>query len=271
MLEIWTVNKGAELVSVKFNGEEKLHDAENFWFRHSPVLFPIVGKLKNDKTIIDGKEYKMTQHGFARDMDFKNIEKNSYMLEANEETLKMYPYRFQIYIWYEIADNKLKVNYKVKNIDNREIFFAIGAHPAFKCDYTSGKYSIKFNKKEENIEILELENGLISNKKVNPIKIIENKIKLNSDSFKKDAIIMKNINSNKIFLECEDEKILSFEFGEFPYVALWSKENANFICIEPWFNVADSINSKGTYLEKENLIKLSMNEEFKCNYEIEFF
>lgn len=271
MLEIKTLKQGAELISVKFNGEEKLHDAKQFWFRHSPILFPIVGKLKHDKTVIDGKEFKMTQHGFARDMEFEKIEKNSYILEANEETLKMYPYKFQLYVSYEIIENKLKVNYKVKNIDNKEIFFAIGAHPAFKCDYTSGKYSIRFEKEENNLEFLELENGLISDKETKSFKLLDNKIQLNYNTFKNDAIIMKNFSSNKVFLEMENKKVLSFNFEKFPYLAIWSKENANFICIEPWFNIADSVDSKGNYLEKENLIKLDINEEFNCSYLVEFF
>ena len=79
MLEIKTVKKGAELVSVKANGIEKMHDGESFWNRHSPVLFPIVGKLKNNRTIIEGSEYEMGQHGFARDMEFEEIGENSYV------------------------------------------------------------------------------------------------------------------------------------------------------------------------------------------------
>ena len=97
MLKIKTVKKGAELVSVKVDNIEKMHDGESFWNRHSPVLFPIVGKLKDGKTIIEGKEYQMGQHGFARDMEFEEIGENSYVLKANEETKIKFPYDFELY------------------------------------------------------------------------------------------------------------------------------------------------------------------------------
>ena len=139
MLEIKTVKKGAELVSIKIDGVERMHDGENFWNRHSPVLFPIVGKLKDGKTIIEGKEYQMGQHGFARDMEFEELSNNSYVLKANEETLKKYPYNFELYISYEVTKNKVTTNYKVVNKDSKEMIFGLGGHPAFAGEYTSGK------------------------------------------------------------------------------------------------------------------------------------
>ena len=107
MLEIKTVKKGAELVSVIFNGFEKLHDGKNYWNRHSPVLFPIVGKLKDGKTQINGKIYEMGQHGFARDMEFEEIEENSYVLKSNEKTLEKFPFRFELYVSYEVKKDEL--------------------------------------------------------------------------------------------------------------------------------------------------------------------
>ncbi len=271
MIEIKTCSKGAELISLKFNGEEKLHDGLNFWNRHSPILFPIVGQIKNNKTIIEEKEYSMTQHGFVRDMEFEEIKENYYILKYNEETLKKYPYKFELHVWYEILENSLIVNYKVVNKDNKKIYFGLGAHPAFKCEYTTGKYSIEFDKKEDNIEILQLENGLISNKKVDVKNYIyDNKIKLNKDSFIKDAIIMKNLESKKVFLKFDEKEILNFEFENFPYLAIWSKVDSNFICIEPWFNMADKIDSTGKFKDKENIIKLEVNNEFICKYKINF-
>ena len=269
MIEIKTCSKGAELISLKFNGEEKLHDGLNFWNRHSPILFPIVGQIKNNKTIIEGEEYSMTQHGFARDMEFKELKENYYVLEYNEETLKKFPYKFELHVWYEIFGDSLVVNYKVVNKDNKQIMFGLGAHPAFKCDYTNGKYSIEFDEKEDNIEILQLEDGLISNKKIEVSEIIkDNRIKLNSESFINDAIIMKNIKSNKVFLKYEDKEILNFEFEDFPYLAIWSKVGASFVCIEPWFNTADKTDTIGELKNKENIILLEKNKEFSCKYKI---
>lgn len=272
MIEIKTQNKGAELVSVKFNGIEKMHDGESFWNRHSPVLFPIVGKLKNGKTSINGKTYEMGQHGFARDMDFEKIDENSYVLKSNEETRKKFPFDFELYISYKVQENKVFTHYEVINKSNDMMIFGLGGHPAYLCEYSSGKYRLEFEDIEDEVEIYQLEDGLL---KENPEKtnkfIRENRIFLESKTFEKDAIIMKKLKSSKIYLKTETKLILAFEFKDFPYLALWSKKDAPFICIEPWFNTADSVNSNGIFEEKENLIKLKPNQRFEAEYSVEFF
>lgn len=272
MIEIKTINKGAELVSVKFNGIEKMHDGESFWNRHSPVLFPIVGKLKNGKTIINGKEYEMGQHGFARDMEFEKIDENSYVLKSNDETLKKFPFKFELYISYEVTSKKVITKYKVINKDEKLMIFGLGGHPAFVCEYSSGKYRLEFEDIEDELEIYQLEDGLV---KIEPEKtkkfIRENRIFLDNHIFQNDAIIMKNLTSDKIYLKTETKTILGFEFKNFPYLAIWSKPDAPFICIEPWFNTADKVDSNGKFEEKEDLIELKPNQEFNCEYSVEFF
>ena len=114
MIKIKSVNKGAELTSINFNGEEKLHDGEKYWNRHSPILFPIVGKLKDGKTIINGKEYFMGQHGFARDMEFEVIGENSYVLKSNEETRAKYPFDFELYVSHKAEDDKVTTKYEIR-------------------------------------------------------------------------------------------------------------------------------------------------------------
>lgn len=272
MLEIKTVRKGAELVSVKMNEIEKMHDGQSFWNRHSPVLFPIVGKLKDNKTLINGKEYEMGQHGFARDMEFEEIGNNSYVLKSNEETNKKFPFKFEFYISYEIQGNKVITKYKVINKDDKMMFFGLGGHPAFKCEYASGQYRLEFEDIEDAIEIHQLENGLV---KENPEKTSrffrENRIFLDKHTFENDAIIIKNMKSKKIYLKTETKTILAFEFKDFPYLGIWSKPEAPFVCIEPWFNTADKVNSNGIFEEKEDLIELNPGQEFKAEYSVEFF
>lgn len=272
MLEIKTVNKGAELVSAQYNGIEKIHDGENFWNRHAPVLFPIVGQLKNGKTNINGKDYEMGQHGFARDMEFEKIGENSYVLKSNEETLKKFPFKFELYVSYEIKKNTLTTKYKVVNKDDKLMYFGLGGHPAFNCEYASGKYRLEFDDIEEDLEIYQLDGGLV---KENPEKlnkfVRENRIFLDKKTFENDAIIMKNIKSRKVYLKTETKTILSFEFKNFPYLAIWSKKDAPFICIEPWFNTADKVNSNGIFEEKEDLIELNPNQKFEAEYSVNFF
>lgn len=272
MLEIKTVRKGAELISVKADGIEKMHDGESFWNRHSPVLFPIVGKLKNGKTIIEENEYEMGQHGFARDMEFEQIGENSYVLKSNEETKTKYPYDFELYISYEVQKNKVTTKYKVVNKDSKVMHFGLGGHPAFACEYASGKYRLEFEDIEDKLEIYQLEGGLVKNSPEKLGKFFrENRIFLDEKTFENDALVIKNINSEKIYLKTETKTILAFEFKGFPYLGVWSKVGAPFVCIEPWFNTADKVDSDGVYENKENILKLEPNKEFCAEYSVEFF
>lgn len=283
MLEIDTKPQGAELTSIQFNGKEMLfqgtkvldQEGKPFWKRQAPILFPIVGQIKNSKTIIEGNSYEMSQHGFARDMEFEEISKtqnkHEYILKYNEETLKKYPYKFELKVIYEVIENTLNVTYQVKNIDDKEIYFGLGGHPAFNCDYNNGEYEIAFTEKEDKIEFLNLKDGLVDIEKAENI-LNNNKIQLKENTFENDAIIMKNIKSNKVILQNNktNKKILEFDFTGFPYLAIWSKKGAPFVCIEPWQNTADKIDSKGILKEKENIINLGQNKDFKCNFKIKF-
>lgn len=283
MLEIQTKKSGAELTSIKHNGKEMLFQGSQvldskgkaFWKRQAPILFPIVGQLKNSQAEIEGKIYEMSQHGFARDMEFKEIlkteSKHQYTLKYNEETLKKYPYKFELDVIYEVIEDTLTVTYQVKNIDDKTIYFGLGGHPAFNCNYSNGEYEIVFLEKEDNIEFLKLKDGLIDKEKAKNI-LQNNKIHLNENIFDNDAIIIKNIKSNKIVLQnyVTTQKILEFDFTGFPYLALWSKKGAPFVCIEPWQNTADRIDSTQIYKDKEDIIELPKDKEYKCKYLIKF-
>ena len=272
MLEIESKKEGAELTSVKLNGKEMLHQGE-FWNRHAPILFPIVGRLKNDETIINGKTYKMGQHGFARDMKFEELEKNErghkYVLESNSKTLEKFPFEFSLYVTYLIEDNTLITKYNVVNKDKKEMIFGIGAHPAFICDYSSGNYKIEFEKQEDNIKFMSLKDGLVLDEESKNI-LSNNSIYLNKDSFINDAIIMTNITSNKVYLKENEKIVLEFDFTGFPYLGLWAKVGAPFVCIEPWMNTADKVSTDGKLESKENILRLEPNEEFECKYKMLF-
>ncbi len=280
MLEIKSTKHGAELTSIKLNGIEKLHQGSEildetgkpYWGRHAPILFPIVGKLKDNKTQINGNICEMTQHGFARDMDFEELGNNKYLLKSNPETLKKYPFKFELYVEYLIKENELTTQYTVINKDENEMLFGLGGHPAFICDYSSGDYELEFGDKEKSIEFYKLQDGLIKTESVTSI-LEDNKIKLNKDIFNEDAIIMKNISSNKVILKNkkENKTELEFNFESFPYLAIWSKKGAPFVCIEPWQNHTDSVEANGIFSEKENILKLKKDEKFTCKYKVIFY
>lgn len=283
MLKIQTKKSGAELISIQYNGKEMLFQGVKvldsngniYWKRQAPILFPIVGQLKNSQTQIEGEIYEMSQHGFARDMDFEEISKTEnkhhYMLKYNEGTLKKYSYKFELHVIYEIIGDTLTVTYKVKNIDDKTIYFGLGGHPAFNCDYSNGEYEISFSENEDKIEFLKLKNGLIDTEKAQNI-LQDNKIYLKEDTFDNDAVIMKNLKSNKVILQNHEtnQKMLELDFTGFPYLALWSKKGAPFVCIEPWQNTADRIDSTQIYKDKENIIELPKDKKFECKYSIKF-
>lgn len=286
--QILTSKYGGELISFKLNGKEKIHQGEDcvdengkvYWKRHSPVLFPIVGKLKRNQTIINARTYEMFQHGFARDQEFEPITKldnfHSYVLKSNRNTLTRYPFEFELYTTYRLDENKLTTIYKVINTGKSNMPFCIGGHPAFKInqeDLLKGEYYLEFEEDEDKIHFLYLVDGLIGTEYAKNVMADKRRIMLGKDTFKNDALIMKGMTSSKISLKKKstDRKILTMDFSEFPYLAVWSKPGAPFVCIEPWHGLSDSVKCSGIFTEKTAMIMLKPNQEFDCKYTVEFF
>lgn len=286
--QMLTSKMGGELISFKVNGEERIHQGEStidengkvYWKRHSPVLFPIVGKLKKNQTLIGGRTYELPQHGFARNLEFEPITKldnfHSYVLKSNKYTLLKYPYEFELYNTYRTEENKLTTIYKVVNTGLINLPFGIGGYPAFKIDkeeLKKGSYYLEFEEDEEKIHFLYLVDGLIATQYAKNIMIDKKSIPIDSHSFDNDAIIMKGITSHKISLKNkrEGKTLLTMDFTDFPYLAIWSKPNAPFICIEPWYSTADNVNSTGVFTQKQDIISLKPKDTFECKYTVEFF
>lgn len=281
-LKISLSNHGGELHSIKGkkdNTEFLWSGDEAYWKYHAPILFPIVGKVFNGKYTVDGKTYELPQHGLARVRDFEMIEQTknsiSFELKYSEDTLKVYPFKFSLIIKYTLNDINLSIDYIVKNLDNKEMYFSIGAHPAFMCPIENDKfddYYFEFNKKE-NASIMQLVGPGYFSKEEKPYLKDENIINLSTDLFKNDALVFKNLKSNKISLKSKNhKKYLEFDFGEFPYLGLWTKDTgAPFVCIEPWFGHADFDRFNGEFKDKAAIQSLMPNKEFHCNYNISFF
>lgn len=206
-------------------------------------------------------------------MEFTELEKtktcHKYVLESNLETMKMFPFKFDLYVTYEVEENRVITIYEVINKDEKEMLFGIGGHPAYICDYSSGNYSIEFEDKEDSIKFFSLDNGLVIDKETKNL-LENNSIYLNKNSFVNDAIIIKNIKSNKVFLKEKNRKILEFDFTGFLYLGIWAKIGAPFVCIEPWMNTADKVSSDGNFSNKEEILKLKPDEKFKCSYSVKF-
>lgn len=266
------------LISKKDNVEFLWNGDEAYWKYHSPILFPIVGKVLNNKYRAENNEYELPQHGLARTREFNVIEKDDnhiiFELLWSEDTLNVYPYKFSLRLTYTLLENGVSVSYNVKNLDNKEIYFSIGGHPAFMCPLLDGEkfedYYFQFNKKETS-DIMELDSktGYFTGKTKNFFNN-EDKINLNLDLFKDDAIVFNNLNSNTITLKSyKNNKELTMDYTGFPYLAIWTKPTgAPFVCIEPWYGHSDYKNFNGELKDKEGIEKLSVNEEFNANYKL---
>ena len=262
-----TINTlGAELIQLEKENHNYIWTIdETYWNKTSPILFPIVGRLKNDTYTIEGKTYELPRHGFARNFEFEleNQTENTVVLlfTENQETLKHYPFQFELRLKYELIENSLKINYSILNKSQETMPFSIGAHPAFAINELFSDFTIAFNEVEDFVSHeLEKEQFNNSSKKI-PSE--NGKINLDYALFEKDALVFKHLKSDKLTLLKNNQPYISVEFKGFPYLGIWTKPNAPFLCIEPWCGLADNINHNGNIYEKEGIQLLDNNVEFE--------
>lgn len=281
-IKVGVASHGAELQTVfhKQHNIEYLWQGEaSIWPRKAPVLFPIVGKVKDNQYTYKQDSYSLPQHGFARDNAFTLISSTdsscTYRLTNTEETLKVFPFEFELDIIYAIEGATLKVAYRIHNPSTKnEIYFSIGAHPGFRCPLVEGEkfedYYLEFEKAEKLNRIL-LDGGLRGDQ-TEVVALTNNKLPLTVDLFgPKDAIVVSGLNSERISLK-SNKSIhgLHFDYQNYPWFGIWSKPGP-FVCLEPWMGVADDIHSTGEFIKKESIQFLKPNTEVLFTYSIELF
>ena len=286
--QMLTSKYGAELVSFKVDGIEKIHQGKNctdenqrvYWDRQYLTLFPTVGKCKKNQTIINGKNYEVQQDGFVKDMEFEPISKldnfHSYLLKSEKKLIDKYPFEFSLLVTYRTDENKLTTIYKVVNEGKVDMPFGIGSKPAFKIDLEDlkqGNYYLEFEEEEKKIHFLYLVDGLVGTEYAKNIMDTSKTIPINVSTFSNDAIIMKGLTSKKISLKKKgrNSPILSMYYEGFPYLAIWSKPKSPFLCICPCMTLSDNANGSGVFRQKTDILLLKPNEEFECKYTVEFF
>lgn len=261
-----TINTlGAELISLVKNNKNYIWNIdETYWNKTSPVLFPVVGRLKNDSYSFNGKTYQMTRHGFARNMEFSFDKKSDsqviFELNETEDTKAIYPFSFKLLMAYTLMENELVIEYFVRNQSDDVLPFSIGAHPAFAISDKFENYSLEFNA-ADTFETHHLENESFIGK-TTLVDTKNNAIALNYALFEKDALVFKQLNSNEVTLKNKEKAILKVNYDHFPYLGIWTKQNAPFLCIEPWCGLADGINHNGNLEEKEGINHLPAGEDF---------
>lgn len=281
-LTIQVSPQGAELSSIVANATQKeyLWQADPaFWKRHSPVLFPIVGSLWNNEYHHNGITYHLSQHGFARDKEFELIKETDtelrFKLQESEDTLKLYPFPFYLEIGYRLAGNQIEIIWVVKNTGNEELYFQIGAHPAFYYpDYDENSQKRGFFAFDRTAGLtykLIQEKGCIGDTEY-PLPLDEEGLlPLDTHTFDKDALVIEDSQIKRVDLLNPDGSSYLTVYFTAPVVGLWSPpaKNAPFVCIEPWYGRCDRVNYSGEYKDRDWMQYLQPGETFNASYLVE--
>lgn len=281
ILKIGVSELGAELCQIqsKASGKEYMWDANpDIWGSYAPVLFPVIGAVKNGYVLIKGKEYKVPRHGFIRNNpNVKLLEETgnslTYGLKFSEKTLAIYPYEFEFLITFSLEGNKITVSHKIMNHGKETMLFSLGGHPAFKCPVNDGEvyedYYLEFEKTENASTWLLTKDGLVGNE-TKPMIENSNILALDSGLFDDDALIFKHLHSKSVSLKSKKSgQVLRVDYSDFSYLGIWAKPNAHFVCIEPWLGIADTSDSDQNFETKEGILKLDAGKTFSATFSVE--
>lgn len=282
VLKVSVAAKGAELQSIESiaSGLEYLWSGdEKYWGKKSPVLFPIVGGLKNNTYRHNGKNYSLSRHGFARDQEFilknKSMDSVTLQLQSDKESLLVYPFHFLFSITYTLFQNKLECSYQIVNTGEENMYCSVGAHPAFKVPITDDTFFsdwyLQFNKEEHASRWPLSAEGMIEQSPENLFNKTQ-VLPLAKDLFSSDALVFKDLQSTNIaILSNKSQHGLSMQFDGFPYFGIWSTKGADFVCLEPWCGIADGVAAGGELKEKEGINTLLPGEIFTRKWQADFF
>ena len=269
-LQLTASDFGAEMQSIKSceTQHEYLWQGDsNFWSGRSPLLFPIVGRLVDDKLKTPEGVFTIPKHGFARKSVFQVIfqSKNRilFLLNNNDETDEHFPYKFDLEVSYSLLKNSIIVNCTVRNNDEKKIYFSIGAHPAFNCGMGD---VLEFEQNETAETFLMNSEGYLYQKEI--LLDNSNQLVIEPDTFKKDALMLEGLKSKSVTLKTNDSQI-KVSFSDAPYFGLWSKPSAPFVCIEPWQGINDWVMADYEFQHKPGVIGLNVAETFDFSYSIE--
>lgn len=271
--------KGAELKSLmrKDDAYEYLWNADpKYWGKTSPVLFPVVGALKDDTYWYAGKSYHLPRHGFARDLIFGATRVSGtsgvFTLSDSQETRRVYPFAFQLKLCYELIGFRLVCTYEVSNPDPQHpLLFSVGGHPAFatpsggRLDYKD--YYLEFPD-DDTLYCYRIEGNLVSDS-VRTITLDNHRLPLSYELFYTDALVLKKLNSKQISLgNTGNDRGIHFRYENFPYFGIWAAKNADFVCLEPWCGIADTVAHNQYLEEKEGVQRLEPDAVWTCSWSV---
>lgn len=280
ILHVEISEKGAEIVSLSKHGVQYLWNADaNYWNRHAPILFPIVGRLCENKYRWGGREYPMNQHGFARDSRFAPTGNRGEMRLVEKPSKDVYPFDFDLSVCYELEGNRVKALWKVVNTDDQEMCFQIGAHPGFMLpQYDENEmihgYLRFYDKKGNRIDPQEhssLEDGLRVHRAVPQTLSEDGELAIMGLTFRHGAIIYENGQVAAVeLLDQNRNKILSVQCDQAEAFGIWApyKMGCPFVCIEPWCGIADRKDFTGDISQRDYIHKLQPGGTFEFGYSI---
>ncbi|MGV3766130.1 MAG: aldose 1-epimerase family protein [Chitinophagaceae bacterium] len=278
-LRVKIAEKGAELQEL-FSIAEGINFIWSgdpaYWGKFSPVLFPIVGTLRDNNFSHNGNTYSLSRHGFARDKVFTvehtSANECSLLLSSDEDTLKVYPFHFHFRIKYSIGSDTLNVQYEVENSGAENMYFSVGAHPAFAVPFLPGTtytdYALFFGKQVTAERWPITADGLIAGK---PVSLLEqsSSLPLSHQLFEKDALVFKQFPSDTISIRpLKGGPQLELTWKDFPFLGIWAAKNADFVCIEPWCGIADASKAGGEIAAKEGIEKLEPGNVFSRGWQV---
>jgi galactose mutarotase-like enzyme len=281
-LRISIQSKGAELQSIfqKDHQTEYMWNGDPaFWGKHSPLLFPIVGTLKDNTYYYGDKPYHLSRHGFARDREFvvetQSPDALTFLLSSDDATRTVFPFAFELRVIYRLTADGLTVTYKVNNPAQDPLYFSVGGHPAFSVPLAEGTsytdYYLEFDTEEEAPRWPISKDGLIERA---PQRMLAHtkRIPLTKELFAKDALVFKHLRSNGVSLRSgRTERGLRLEFPGFPFLGIWAAPGADFVCIEPWCGIADGVDSSQQWIAKEGINRLDAGGEFERTWTLKLF
>ena len=280
-LSISVKETGAELASIVNleTGEEYMWSGDpKVWGGIAPVLFPIIGALKDGETIIKGETYEIPKHGIVRhnealELFYHSDDRLTFRLCWSEETMKVFPYKFDFRVTFRLRNEHVIVYHEVMNVGDEPMYFCLGGHPAFKVPAREGEryedYFLRFEHEENSKSYIVAKDGTIGNETREVPWMAGNILPLTHDLFANDALVFKDLNSHSVVLESHvSGPVLKVDYAGWTHLGIWAKPNGDFVCIEPWIGLSDSPHTDKQFVKKEGIVELAPGETHEMSFDI---